>query len=187
MKSFKNFLFKINNDTVFFWKTFLSVSAVIFLIITIVFVKFTFFVDYSNECNEMESFVTENKENICNLINLYDTGEVDLYDSDYTIKFDQDEVYISTPIHNIFADRLKIRALVDKDNNNVNFIIDKNYVHTNVALAFFFYFLLLFVSFVIEIEICFLLKLLYDKIINKKCDDEDENKEENEEYVNDIY
>lgn len=167
MKSFKNFLFKINNDTVFFWKTFLSVSAVIFLIITIVFVKFTFFVDYSNECNEMESFVTENKENICNLINLYDTGEVDLYDSDYTIKFDQDEVYISTPIHNIFANTLKIRVLVDNDNNNnINLIIDKSYAHTNVWIGFMEYFLLLLLSFIIEILIFMLLYYIGNFIVD---------------------
>lgn len=160
MKVFKNFLFKLCDDSAFFWKIFFSVFAVIFLIITIIFLKFTFFVDYSNEINEMESFFTENKENICNLIDLCDTGKIHSYDSDYTINFDQDAVYISTPTDNIFAGRLKIRALVDKDNNNVNFSIDKSYVPTNDALRFLIYLLLLFYSSVIEFAIFFLILLM---------------------------
>lgn len=162
MKSFKNFLFKLNNDTAFFLKLFFLPFAIIFLIITSIFVKFTFYVDYSDECSKMESFVTENKEEICHLLELYDSGEIALYDSDYTIDFNQDEVYVFTSTDNIFATELKVKAFVYKDNNNdVNLIIDNKYTHTDIWQGISIYSILLFALFSLEMFVFLLLNFIY--------------------------
>ena len=169
MESFKKFLFKLNNDTAFFFKLFFLPFAIIFLIITSIFVKFTFYVDYSAECSKMESFIAENKEEICNLIKLSDSGEISLYDSDYTIDFNQDEVYLSTSNDNIFATELKVKVLVDKDNNNnVNLIIDNKYTHTDIWQGILTYSLLLFSLFLLEMFVFFLLHFIGIFVIYKK-------------------
>lgn len=96
------------------------------------------------------------------MIELYDSGEIALYDSAYTIDFNQDEVYVFTSTDNIFATELKVKAFVDKDNNNnVNLIIDNKYTHTDIWQGILIYSILLFALFSLEMFVFLLLNFIY--------------------------